>query len=244
MYFCAHPERCGFVLWGRPDEDDIRRLIRLLKSELAPPSVPHVSLIDARRLEGVDAGAYAAIAGYVKEHHQRLGAYVTRLALVRPSGLAGAVVAGFFQVLAPPYPVSTFADAAGALDWLGRAADAPLLPELDALVASASGTAPIVAELRGLLEADLGRATLEGAARTLSLSERTLQRRLNEAGTTFHQELNVTQVRVAKAMLLDSAAQLTTVALEVGCASLQHFSALFRKHTGESPSAWRARHRR
>lgn len=243
LYFCAEPELCGFVLWGRPDEEEIRRLIRALKSELAPPAVPHASIVDARRLDGVDAGAYGAISGYVKDHWEPLRAYVTRLALVRPSGLAGAVVAGFFQVLSPPYPVETFADPAGALAWLGRADAGALIAELDALQAAASGTAPVVAQLRALLEADLCRATLDGSARALGLSERTLQRRLREAGTTFHQELNVSQVRVAKAMLLDSDAQLTSVALEVGCASLQHFSALFRKLTGESPSAWRARHR-
>ena len=45
------------------------------------------------------------------------------------------------------------------------------------------------------------------------------------------------------ALLLESDAKLTSVAVEVGCASLQHFSSLFRKLTGESPSAWRARHR-
>jgi hypothetical protein len=37
--------------------------------------------------------------------------------------------------------------------------------------------------------------------------------------------------------------KITAVALEVGCASSQHLSALFRKMTGQSPRAWRATHR-
>ncbi len=244
VYFWADPTLCGFAIWGRPDEADMQRLIRLLRTELVPPAVPHASLVDARRLEGVDAGAYAAIADYVRENHEALGRHVTRLALVRPAGLAGAVVAGFFSVLEAPYPVGHFAGVAGALEWLGHGARAGLPAELDALQLAASGTAPVIAELRGVIDADLPGASLESAARVMGLSDRTLQRRLQEAGTTFHQELNLAQVRVAKAMLLDSDAQLTRVALDVGCASLSHFSALFRKLTGESPSAWRAKQRR
>ncbi len=38
--------------------------------------------------------------------------------------------------------------------------------------------------------------------------------------------------------------KLTAVAVEVGCASLQHFSSLFRKLVGESPSTWRDLHRK
>jgi len=45
-------------------------------------------------------------------------------------------------------------------------------------------------------------------------------------------------------MLADTNEPLTNIALEVGCASLQHFSALFRKHVGEAPSSWRKRHRK
>jgi AraC-like DNA-binding protein len=40
-------------------------------------------------------------------------------------------------------------------------------------------------------------------------------------------------------MLLDSDAPVTTIALEVGCATPQHFAALFRRFYGVSPSAWR-----
>jgi AraC-like DNA-binding protein len=51
------------------------------------------------------------------------------------------------------------------------------------------------------------------------------------------------RVRAAKRMLLDGDAPLTTIAIESGCASLQHFNTLFRKRTGQLPSAWRRRER-
>jgi AraC-like DNA-binding protein len=40
--------------------------------------------------------------------------------------------------------------------------------------------------------------------------------------------------------MLESNDPLTAIALDAGFASLQHFSAAFRKLTGASPSAWRA----
>nr|WP_286202601.1 helix-turn-helix transcriptional regulator [Comamonas sp. JC664] len=75
----------------------------------------------------------------------------------------------------------------------------------------------------------------------MGMSERTLQRRLKEADTSFQSELNAVQVRMAQTLLRESDMKLTAVAVEVGCASLQHFSSLFRKLVGESPSGWRDR---
>ena len=53
------------------------------------------------------------------------------------------------------------------------------------------------------------------------------------------------QVRIAaiEQMVRHGRHQARHVAAEVGCASLQHFSALFRKQTGDTPSAWRERNR-
>jgi len=168
---------------------------------------------------------------------------VTRLALVRPSGMGGAIVAGAFEVLPRPYPVSVFGDVAAAFAWL-REHDAALPADGAALVESvavqASGTPPLLGALRALLD---GRRDVDvaQAARRLGLSQRTLQRRLGELDTTFQDELAEARVRAAKQLLLDGDAPLTAIAYEVGCSSLQHFSALFRERTGESPSAFRKR---
>jgi transcriptional regulator GlxA family with amidase domain len=68
-----------------------------------------------------------------------------------------------------------------------------------------------------------------------------MQRALAAAGTSFQRELGLFRVEYAKSLLTVSDASLTEIALEVGCSSLQHFSGLFRRFTGESPSAWRDR---
>jgi AraC-like DNA-binding protein len=171
---------------------------------------------------------------------------VRRQALVRPEGMAGAVVGGFYSLVSSGYPTRAFADAHEALAWLGRpeAEARALMNELNDLVMQQMGQHPLLGELHRVLRHRLVDASLADVARELGMSERTLQRRLREAGTSFQAELNTVQVRTAQTLLLESDAKLTSVAVEVGCASLQHFSSLFRKMTGESPSAWRARHRK
>jgi AraC-like DNA-binding protein len=75
------------------------------------------------------------------------------------------------------------------------------------------------------------------------MSARTLQHHLRAAGTSFRREVHAAQVAAAQRLLIDTDDKLGAIALEVGCATLQHFSTLFRKQTGLSPSAWRERHR-
>ena len=240
-HFCKNGGLWGVILWGRPNEEDVRALVRTLHFELRPPAEPHVSVVDASRITGVDARVFGLLDRYVREQFEALARAVRRLALVRPAGVEGAIVAGFFEVLPRPYPVNVFDDLRAALDWLE--VPASFADEMDALHAGAAQTPPLLGKLRAYLAAHLTDASVTSAARALTLSERTLQRRLGEAGTTFQLELVEARVRAAQRLLLDSDAPLTNIALDVGCASLQHFSALFRKATGESPSAWRARHR-
>jgi AraC-like DNA-binding protein len=208
---------------------------------------PHASVVDAGGLEGGDPTAFRAAEAYLRRHGPALAARVTRLALVRPTGIGGAIVAGAFEVLPRPYPVAVFGDVAAAFGWLAAEGSPDLPADGAALVASiraqASGTAPLLGELRVLLDERRDLAVAQ-AARRLGLSQRTLQRRLGELGTTFQDEVGAARIRQARQLLLDGDAPLTRIAFEVGCSSLQHFSALFRERTGESPSAFRKRHRK
>jgi AraC-like DNA-binding protein len=242
LHFCAREELCGFAVWGRPDAEDLRRLERLLLLELAPDFPRHVSLVDASRLDGVDALAFAALGAYVRRNRARLAAQVARLAIVRPPGLPGATVSGFFVVEDAPYPVEIVSDAAAGLRWLGERDDR-VAHALEQAVAAATGTAPVLVELRRLLDARPGRVPLPEAAKLLGASARSLQRRLRDAGATYQGEVAAAQIRAAQRLLLDSALPVTDIALEVGCATPQQFSALFRRLVGEPPSAWRARRR-
>jgi AraC-like DNA-binding protein len=247
LHFCKNPSLWGVVIWSRPAEDDVAPLARSLPLELGEPALPHGSIVDASRLSGVDAQAFSLLNAYVRSRFEELARAVLRLALVRPSGVEGAVVAGFFEVMPRPYPVRVFESSEAALAWLAEEPKVTVPPgfahELDELYMELSATTPLVAALCAQIEQNLGAPNIAEVARALALSERTLQRRLKEAGTTFHAEVGRARLRVAERLLLDTDAPLTRIAFDVGCASLQHFSALFRKAKGESPSAWRARKR-
>jgi AraC-like DNA-binding protein len=248
-HFCATPGLWGLIIWGDPNEEDANQLGRSLVLELSAPAVPHVSFIDASRITRLDAGAFKALELYNKAFNKALGAQVRRLALVRPSGMDGATVAGVFNIIHAPYPVEVFEDKAEALAWLddepcsGVPKPSSLAEKLEAIYGKASATPLVVSRLRSLLDNNLAGLSVRQAARALALSERTLQRRLSAAGTTFQDELGGVRLRAAQRLLLASDAPLTSIALDVGCASLQHFSQLFRRLTGESPSAWRERNR-
>jgi AraC-like DNA-binding protein len=232
-------------VWQRADESLTRRLVQVLDVELTPHA-PHCSLVDLRRLESPDPSAFHLFVNYMRQREKDFAASVKRQALVRPEGLIGAVVGGFYSLLSPSYPSRVFTDSSEALTWLGvTAAQATeLQEELNRLVAEATNQSPLLQQLHRVLRTRLVDASLSETAKEMGMSERTLQRRLKESGTSFQSELNAVQVRTAQQLLLETDMKLTAVAVEVGCASLQHFSSLFRKIVGESPSTWRDQQRK
>ena len=122
--------------------------------------------------------------------------------------------------------------------------DAPELgAELETLFGAASGTPTLLRRLREHLDAQPGAVSLEVAANALAVTERSLQRRLKSWGTSFQIEQNQAQVRAAKELLREADLSLAEIASRTGCSSLSHFSALFRRIAGETPTAWRKRHR-
>jgi len=229
----------GIAFWGRPDEADVHRVARAIEAECADAR-PHASLIDARRVQSIDPDAFFTLAGYVQARHEEYGRLVARQALLRPGGLTGAAVAGFYALVRPSYSTRVFVEPADALAWLGAEDEMRVIDELDGIHAEMTSVSPLLSELRSFLAARLGAAALDEAAGQLGVSPRNLQRRLREARTTFQGELNAAQIHAAKDLLLETNYDLKRIAIEVGCSSAAHFSALFRRLTGSTPSRWRA----
>ena len=241
IHICARPELWGVILFGRPDREDALRLVASIAAELALKTPPHASYIDARRLDGADPGAYAVLIDHAQKTYEASRRQFTQLALVCAPGLEGAMVAGFYGALPPPCPTRTFDRPEPALAWLGGARE--LERELEDLVAEVRGTSPIIDALRAALREALVAPDPDAVCRALGASQRTLQRRLRAAGTSFSEELVAVRLEAAERRLRESDDPLTVVALEVGFATPQHFATRFRRKHGESPSAWRARHR-
>jgi AraC-like DNA-binding protein len=237
------PTLQGIMFWDRPVEEDIQRIGAALDGELRwGVGLRRASLIDLRRVTAVDLGGFTALLQWAQSRRDALARVITRQAFVRPEGLVGATTAGFPALFAPAYPIEIFTDPVAALDWLGVDDHTQVVAELDAIHATASGGSTFVAAIRAHLEQHPG-ALLPDTAQAFGLSQRNLQRKLTELQTTFQFEQNAARVRLAKTLLLETNHDLKRIAFEVGCASLQNFSALFHKSMGESPSHWRSRQR-
>jgi AraC-like DNA-binding protein len=244
LSFIVDPRLVGVIVWGRPSGEQIVDLVRAHERMRPVLAARTAALVDVRHLDWPDPSAFSAVVTYIAERRDWLGEYIDRFALVRANlGPVGAASAGFFDVTARPFAVETFTELHAALVWLERADAAGLDAELEALFAEASGTPPMLRRLRERLDAAPGALSLPDAARALGSTERSLQRGLKSCGTTFQAEQGRAQVRAAQRLLRESDASIAEVAADVGCGSLSHFSALFRRIAGETPTDWRKRHR-
>lgn len=101
----------------------------------------------------------------------------------------------------------------------------------------------LLASLRALVTARLaeGPVTLAASARILGVAQRTLQRRLDEAGVPFETIVDEIRRESALARMRDAAATVTEVAMALGYSDSAHFIRAFRRWTGMTPSAWRDR---
>lgn len=85
-----------------------------------------------------------------------------------------------------------------------------------------------------------GRYDIQTVARELNLSDRTLQRRLTEEGTSFKQLLTQARHEQAKAYLADLTLDIKEVARLIGYEDQNSFYRAFRLWEGDTPARWRA----
>jgi AraC-like DNA-binding protein len=152
----------------------------------------------------------------------------------------------------------------GAPVSFGRATTAALLPRasLDApmrttdsalsrtLTSVASrlgigGQPSLAATIRGQLPHLLaqGRLDARSLARSLGMSERTLNRRLAEAGTTYQRVVDAFRADQAERMLLEGRASSVQIAAALGFTDQTAFIRAFRRWKGSTPGAWVAERR-
>ncbi|MGO9431945.1 AraC family transcriptional regulator [Rhodoblastus sp.] len=86
-----------------------------------------------------------------------------------------------------------------------------------------------------------GNASLDAVAEALSLTPRTLNRRLSAEGRTFRQLANEARFVVAQQLLAGTRMPVTSVALALGYADASAFTHAFQRTVGLAPSEWRAK---
>lgn len=223
------------VAWGTFDEHEARALGQVWTTTFTGP--PRDTLVDVTGLVMPDAAAFAAVRALLEQHRQDRARVVTRQAVVANDDFGGTFVRGYFATFPPPYPLRIFEERAAALQWLGHPC---CLAEITAVEATRDD---VLARLRHWLDsAPLAEVTFETVVPALEVTARTLQRRLADAGTHFTAELARAQVARAQRLMMSRERRLSEIAHEVGCATPSTFSELFRRVTGETPSAWRRRH--
>jgi AraC-like DNA-binding protein len=222
------------IAWGSFDEAEAAAVGEAWRKTFAGP--PRDTLVDTTHLVMSDAGAFTSLRDLLERHRDDRARVVRRQAVVVREDWSGLFVRGYLAQYPPPYEMRSFSDRASALAWLGHPCCLEEIEELE------SARIDLLARLRDWLDgARLEEATIERAVAELSVTSRTLQRRLLAAGTRFTAELARAQVARAQRLMLEPGRKLADIALEVGCASPSTFSDLFRRVTGETPSQWRRR---
>jgi AraC-like DNA-binding protein len=190
-----------------------------------------------RRLEALDLRAFEKLASFLASRAERLGQVLTGRALLLGTGVMTTSVAAFYSAMSPDVPVQSFVDPSSALAWLGVRSQT-VAEQIERLAGGAPEDGGMLAAARARLNKNSA-STLKDLARQIGTSPRTLQRRLRDLGTTFQLEARHARLELAKRLLRDTNYSIKWIALECGCASLQHFSAFFREHEGVPPSRWR-----
>jgi len=114
------------------------------------------------------------------------------------------------------------------------------LRELSARLDPGEGAAAVEQAVRARLRELLpeGRAGAAAVSRSLGMSERTLQRRLREAGRSFGEVVDRFREAEAERLLASGGPPLSEVALRLGFSDQSAFSRAFRRWKGTPPSAW------
>jgi AraC-like DNA-binding protein len=119
---------------------------------------------------------------------------------------------------------------------------AVMLPGLEAAV-NERGAAPTVADdVRMILGRcmDGERPTVEKIAQEMRMSPRTLQRRLEDAGTTYQELLDDVRRQSARRLLANTDLDAGEVAFLLGFEELNSFTRAFHAWEGTTPTRWRA----
>jgi AraC-like DNA-binding protein len=120
---------------------------------------------------------------------------------------------------------------------LAQVLEARALTRLQQLTDGEKGVSP---EVRGAIMGTLpDGAHVEDVARALHMSVRTLQRKLEKAGTTYRAALDALRSELACQYLKDEAVSICEVALLLGFSEQSSFHRAFERWTGEAPGRWR-----
>lgn len=168
-----------------------------------------------------------------------------RLELARGVDAAGAVGRHFgcAVVHGAPFDRIVLASAHLALPFVTRDADAlaSLAPDLEVALGRRASAAVVSDARRAIARCMCGRRPAAAdVAHRMRLSARTLQRRLEAAGTTYQDELDWVRRTTAQRLLRSTRLDVMEIAFLLGFEEPNSFVRAFRTWSGETPLRWRA----
>ena len=115
---------------------------------------------------------------------------------------------------------------------------------LEETIAKQNATTSFEKKLMTLLQSEIqnGTPTLENIAIKMRMSNRTLQRRFADLGTTYSELLNQYRHQLAATYLKEPGLNITETALMVGYSSISSFGSAFLKYHGISPTQYRKKY--
>ncbi|WP_432352363.1 helix-turn-helix domain-containing protein [Sporosarcina sp. A2] len=119
-----------------------------------------------------------------------------------------------------------------------------LIPVLDQSLGEQQHCRSITEMVKWIIKHSLagGRPDIQTIAREIGMSNRTLQRRLSEEGTSFKSLLTQTRHDQAREYLRDSSLDIKEVAFLIGYEDQNSFYRAFHLWEGDTPSNWRIEH--
>ena len=117
-----------------------------------------------------------------------------------------------------------------------------LTPALSSALGDFGPDSSVIEQVKIVLKRSLasGRPDLADVARDLGTSERTLQRRITDAGTTFRTLVTEARRELCRQLLPNTSLEVDEVACLLGFQDASSFYRAFREWEGTTPSNWRA----
>jgi len=240
LAWCATPRLVGTVHLGQRDLADARVLLGLYQLATHPALKPPLRrVVDGRHFVGVDADAWDRMVSDIRPSLGPLSRTFERQAIVIPAGVAGARIASLLPALGPGDAFRAFENVGEAYRWADPRDGARAQTDVDALVETLHGDARMVAEALRWITAHLREADVVRCAAAVSLSPRSLQRRLSVRRRSFRALVAEARVNAALTLLKTTDLKVEVVARQVGCSSSSQLGVLLRRWGHPPPSSSR-----
>ncbi|CAN5658038.1 hypothetical protein BH09MYX1_BH09MYX1_03390 [soil metagenome] len=239
IVWCASRKLSGASLWGRPDADQTRVIMRLFDEYPRVMDPKFDMILDTRDVEAIDGEALEVLTGWMWDHRDVFDH--GRITSVVREGPTGFLLAGLLPTIGNASRFRVTTDAPSAFHTILGESGIELSDEVELIVARLRGLPRELQLVRALLVRRLD-ATVDDAAKELGMSARSLQRSLANAGTSFHDEVVKARITLACELLLTTDLKVGAIATRLGI-SERAVTLLFRTKTGKSPIEWRNHNR-